>query len=155
MTDRLTPGLFSSNTDKWATPQDLYDRLNAEFHFTLDVCADYTNRKVDRFFDVKVDGLKQDWTHDVAWMNPPYGTEIPKWVRKAVESAAGGGIVVGLLPARTDTRWWADVMKATELRFINGRVKFGGSKSGAPFPSVIAVWGTPRVPTITTMEAVE
>lgn len=62
-------------------------------------------------------------------------------------------MVVGLLPNRSDTRWWGDVMKATELRFIKGRVKFGGSKSGAPFPSVIAVWGTPRVPTISIMEA--
>lgn len=62
-------------------------------------------------------------------------------------------MVVGLLPNRSDTRWWSDVMKATELRFIKGRVKFGGSKSGAPFPSVIAVWGTPRVPTISIMEA--
>lgn len=87
----ITSGMMSSNTDQWATPQHLFDKLNEEFHFTLDVCADYTNRKVDRFFDVKADGLKQDWTKDIAWMNPPYGREIPKWVRKAVESAAGGG----------------------------------------------------------------
>ena len=149
----ITSGLMSSNTDKWATPQDLFDRLNEEFHFTLDVCADDTNHKVDRYFDESVDGLSKDWTKDISWMNPPYGRMIPMWVRKAVETARGGGVVVGLLPARTDTRWWADVMQATELRFIKGRVRFGGSDSGAPFPSVVAIWGTPRVPIISVMEA--
>ena len=64
--------------------------------------------------------------------------------------------MVGLLPARTDTRWWKeDVMQASELRFIRGRVRFGGSAAGAPFPSVVVVWGTPKVPTISTMEVIE
>ena len=148
----ITSGMMSSNTDQWATPKDLFDKLDDEFHFTLDVCADETNYKVSRYFDVKMDSLKQDWTKDISWMNPPYGRVIPKWVHKAVETAAKGGVVVGLLPARTDTKWWADVMKATELRFIKGRVRFGNSDTGAPFPSVIAVWGTPRVPVISIME---
>ena len=87
----ITSGLMSSNTDKWATPQDLFDRLNEEFHFTLDVCADDTNHKVDRYFDESVDGLSKDWTKDISWMNPPYGRMIPMWVRKAVETARGGG----------------------------------------------------------------
>lgn len=150
---RITSGLFTSTTDKWATPPALFKKLDDEFHFTLDVCADATNAKVAKYFTEEQDGLAQDWTKDISWMNPPYGDAIPLWVRKAVETARGGGVVVGLLPNRSDTRWWGDVMKATELRFIKGRVKFGGSKSGAPFPSVIAVWGTPRVPTISIMEA--
>lgn len=87
----ITSGLMSSNTDQWATPQDLFDRLDAEFHFTLDVCADETNRKVAKYFDKAADGLAQDWTRDVCWMNPPYGREIPKWVRKARITAEGGG----------------------------------------------------------------
>lgn len=87
------------------------------------------------------------------FMNPPYGKQIPNWVRKARESAEkNGALVVGLLPARTDTKWWMDVMEATEIRFIKGRVKFGDSKQCAPFPSVIAVWGTPKNPIVRTME---
>lgn len=153
MSHALTSGMTSSNTDQWSTPADLFRKLDDEFHFTLDVCADETNFKVAKYFDKATDGLKQDWTKEVSWMNPPYGRTIPEWVRKAAETAAGGGVVVALLPARTDTRWWADVMKATELRFIKGRVKFGGSPNGAPFPSVIAIWGTPRVPVISIMGA--
>ena len=148
----ITHGVFSSNTDEWATPQDLFDALNEEFHFTLDVCADQTNHKVSRYFTKEQNGLIQNWKPYVSWMNPPYGDEIPQWVHKARTTAEGGGIVVGLLPARTDTRWWGEVMEATELRFIKGRLKFGGSKNCAPFPSVIAVWGTPRVPTITLID---
>ena len=80
-------------------------------------------------------------------MNPPYGREIGKWTYKARESAKAGAIVVCLLPARTDTQWWAeDVMEATELCFIRGRLKFGGANTGALFPSVIAVFGTPKIP---------
>lgn len=151
----ITAGLMSSATDEWATPQGLFDRLNAEFGFTLDVCANESNHKVSRYFDKAADGLAQDWTGEICWMNPPYGREIPKWVAKARATAERGGVVVGLLPARTDTRWWADVMQATELRFIRGRIRFGGSSAGAPFPSVVVVWGTPRVPTVTIMEAAE
>ena len=147
----ITSGLMSSNTDQWATPPDLFSILDNEFKFTLDVCADASNHKVARYFDRAMDGLAQDWTKDVCWMNPPYGREIPKWVRKARDTARGGGVVVALLPARTDTAWWLDVMEATELRFIKGRVRFGGA-GPAPFPSVIAIWGTPRVPIIKIME---
>lgn len=87
------------------------------------------------------------------FMNPPYGRQIPNWVRKARESAEKhGALVVALLPARTDTKWWKDVMEATEIRFIKGRVKFGESKNTAPFPSVIVVWGTPKNPIVKTME---
>lgn len=87
------------------------------------------------------------------FMNPPYGSAIKDWVRKARESVErNGALVVALLPARTDTKWWQDVMGATEIRFIKGRVKFGESRNTAPFPSVIAIWGTPRNPVIKTME---
>lgn len=141
-------GMKSSLTDLWATPEYLFKELDKEFHFTLDVCADETNHKCERYFSKEIDGLSQPWD-GVCWMNPPYGREIGKWVEKAKISAWGGAVVVALLPARTDTRWWREhVMEASELRFINGRVKFGGSDTGAPFPSVIAIFGTPRVPVI-------
>ncbi|WII07008.1 DNA N-6-adenine-methyltransferase [Methanomassiliicoccales archaeon LGM-RCC1] len=150
----FTSGMRTSLTDDWATPQGLFDQLNEEFDFTLDVCASATNCKVSRFFDVNADGLKQDWTKDVCWMNPPYGRVIGQWVKKAYDTGLGGGTVVCLLPARTDTKWWRDyVMRASELRFIKGRVKFGNSNVGAPFPSVIVIYGTPTTPRITMFEA--
>ena len=93
----ITSGLMSSNTDQWATPLDLFSILDNEFKFTLDVCADASNHKVARYFDRAIDGLAQDWTKDVCWMNPPYGREIPKWVRKARDTARGGGRSGGII----------------------------------------------------------
>lgn len=139
---------MSSLRDDWPTPVDLFNALDHEFHFTLDVCASADNHKVARYFDKETDGLKQDWTKDVCFMNPPYGRPIKQWVKKASDSARGGAVVVGLLPARTETSWFDYCMTATELRFIKGRVTFEGAESSAPFPSVIVVWGTPRVPVV-------
>ena len=136
----ITDGLMSSKTDLWETPQDFFDRLNAEFHFDLDVCALPENAKCKRYFTPTQDGLLQDW-RGVCWMNPPYGRKIGLWVRKAYETAvSGGGIVVCLLPARTDTAWWHDYAMKGEVRFIRGRLKFGGSKNSAPFPSAVVVF---------------
>lgn len=134
-------GMFSSKTDMWETPQDLFDRLNQEFHFDLDVCATKENTKCPRFFSPQDDGLKQVW-FGCCWMNPPYGKTIGQWVQKAYEFAADrGGTVVCLLPARTDTKWWHDYcMKAAEIRFVRGRLKFGNSNNSAPFPSAIVIF---------------
>ena len=142
----ITSGLMSSLTDNWPTPAYVFDKLDEEFHFTLDVCADDLNHKCPEYYTKETDGLKQPWK-GTCWMNPPYGRTIGDWVKKAYESARGGVVVVCLLPARTDTKWWRDyVMRASELRFISGRVKFGDAKTGAPFPSVIAIFGTPTTP---------
>lgn len=131
---------FSSRTDLWTTPQDLFDELNTEFAFTLDVCADPENAKCSVYFTPEIDGLSQRWTGS-CWMNPPYGKTIRRWVRKAHESAAAGATVVCLLPARTDTSWWHDfVTKADEVRFVRGRVRFGTADAGAPFPSAIVIF---------------
>ena len=130
-------GRWHSRGSDWATPQDLFDELDKEFHFTLDVCASDWNAKCKKYFTEKDDGLKQDWT-GVCWMNPPYGREIGKWIKKASEIQ--GGVVVALLPARTDTKWFHDyIYKKAEIRFIKGRVKFGG-KGPAPFPSMIVIF---------------
>lgn len=151
---KVTTGIMSSNSDEWATPQDLFDILDSEFHFNLDPCADDTNHKCARYYTKETNGLSQKWGGgDRVFMNPPYGSQIKDWVRKARESAERNGtLVVALLPARTDTKWWQDVMRATEIRFIKGRVKFGESRNTAPFPSVIVVWGMPKNPVIKTME---
>ena len=137
-------GLMTSLSCEWATPQWLFDKLNEEFSFTVDVCAKFENAKVGVFFSKEVDGLKEDWNIypvNICWMNPPYGREIVKWVEKAYNESLKGTTVVCLLPARPDTRWWHDyVMKAKEIRFIKGRLKFGGAKNSAPFPSCVVVF---------------
>jgi phage N-6-adenine-methyltransferase len=139
----LSPALFSSATCEWATPRDLFIALNHEFSFTLDVCATAENAVVPKFFTEQIDGLAQDWTGDTWWCNPPYGRGIGKWTRKAALSLGSTGVM--LLPARTDTAWWNDdVLQADEIRFIRGRLHFGGAASGAPFPSALAIF-RPRI----------
>lgn len=130
---------FSSATDLWATPQDTFNTLNAEFGFETDVCALPSNAKCARFFTPEIDGLTQDWG-GVCWMNPPYGRAIGHWMRKAYESSQCGATVVCLVPARTDTAWWHDYAAKGEVRFLRGRLKFGGAKNSAPFPSAIVVF---------------
>ena len=123
----INSGLFTSNTDLWATPQELFDKLDAVYHFETDVCALPENAKCERFFTPEVDGLKQEWT-GVCWMNPPYGRQIGAWVRKAYEFARDNiATVVCLLPARTDTAWYHDyVLPHAHVTFVRGRIKFGG-----------------------------
>lgn len=142
-TDRLSVH-FSSKTDLWATPESLFQELAAEFGFTLDVCATAENAKCGAYFTKEQDGLRQQWT-GVCWMNPPYGRDIGLWVRKAFESSQDGATVVCLIPARTDTAWWHEhVTKATEVRFIRGRLRFGDAVASAPFPSAIVVFKPPK-----------
>lgn len=132
--------LFSSNSEEWATPQDLFDKVNLEFNFTLDVCATHDNAKCPKYFTKKEDGLSQDWTGEICWMNPPYGRDIGKWTKKAKDSAAQGARVVALLPARTDTKWFHEHIYSNpwaHITFIKGRLKFGDSKNSAPFPSML------------------
>ena len=132
--------MFSSKTDLWSTPQGLFDALNKEFCFETDVCALPENAKCERFYSPEQDGLKQEWT-GVCWCNPPYGREIGKWVERAHLSSLSGATVVMLLPARTDTKWFHEyIYKKREIRFIRGRLKFGESKAGAPFPSMIVIF---------------
>jgi phage N-6-adenine-methyltransferase len=129
--------MFSSNTDMWATPQDFFDKINLEFELDLDVCALPENAKCEKFFSPVQDGLKQEWVGN-CWMNPPYGKEIGKWVKKAYESKS---LVVALLPARTDTKWFHEfIYGQAEIRFIKGMLKFGGSSNSAPFPSMLVIW---------------
>ena len=138
-----TDVMFSSATDNWSTPQDFFDKLNDEFHFTLDVCADETNHKCEHYYTKEIDGLSRPWIGTI-WCNPPYGRKIGEWVRRAyISSQIGSATVVMLLPARTDTRWFHDYIynkSNTEIRFIKGRLKFGGCKNSAPFPSMVVIF---------------
>ena len=131
--------MFSSKTDLWETPQSFFDKLNIEFVFTMDVCALPENAKCARYLTTEEDGLKQAW-EGVCWMNPPYGREIGQWIKKAYDEAQAGARVVCLVPARTDTAWWHDYAIKGEVRFIRGRLKFGGHKNSAPFPSAIVIF---------------
>ncbi|MDT4199074.1 DNA N-6-adenine-methyltransferase [Staphylococcus haemolyticus] len=133
---------FSSKSNEWTTPQHLFDELNQEFNFTLDPCATEENAKCSKHFTIEDDGLSKDWSNDVVFMNPPYGREIKKWIKKAYEESLNGATVVCLIPARTDTMYWRDFIfdKADDIRFLKGRLKFGNGKNSAPFPSAIVVY---------------
>lgn len=138
-----TDVMFSSATDNWSTPQDFFDKLNDEFHFTLDVCADENNHKCEHYYTKETNGLIRPWIGTV-WCNPPYGRQIGEWVRRAyLSSRLAPTTVVMLLPARTDTRWFHDYIynkPNVEIRFIKGRLKFGGCKNSAPFPSMVVIF---------------
>jgi site-specific DNA-methyltransferase (adenine-specific) len=133
---------WSSATHEWATPPETFAALDAEFGpFDLDPCATAENAKCPRYFDKKADGLRQRWTGRV-WMNPPFGPDLVRWVRKAWESARDGDaeIVVCLLPARVETGYWHDVCSRGEVRYVRGRLRFGGVNGTAPFASAIVVF---------------
>jgi phage N-6-adenine-methyltransferase len=118
----------------------MFAALDAEFGFTLDPCATPENTTCQQFFTANDDGLSHQW-NGVVFMNPPYGYSIGNWIRKAYTSTLFGATVVGLIPAKTETRWWHDfVMRAAEIRLIKGRMRFGGSNVNAPFPSAVVIW---------------
>jgi len=132
---------FKSEKLDWPTPRGVFNKLNKEFNFTLDPCASSENTKCARYFTEKEDGLKQSWAGEIVFMNPPYGRSIGKWIQKAYNESLKGAVVVCLIPARTDTGWWHKYcMKAWEIRFIRGRIKFEGAKHNAPFPSAIVIF---------------
>lgn len=137
----ISETLYSSRTEDWATPQDFYDKLNEEFNFTLDPCCTHENAKCEKHFTKEEDGLTQDWGKEIVFCNPPYGKDIGKWMEKCYRSARDGAKVVCLVHARTDTRWFHSwVYGKGEIRFIKGRLKFGGSKNSAPFPSMVVIY---------------
>lgn len=132
---------FSSDRMDWETPPEVFDELDAEFCFDLDVCARPDNTKCAYFLSPEDNGLLMPWNGATCWMNPPYGRAIKDWVAKAHREAGLGATVVALLPARTDTAWFHDhIYGRAEIRFIRGRVTFVGAQNGAPFPSMIVIW---------------
>lgn len=130
---------FSSKTDLWSTPDDFFQILDSEYRFTLDPCSTKENKKCEFHFTKEDDGLSRDWEKHRVFMNPPYGREIKKWMRKASESCSHGALVVCLVPSRTDTEWFHSYAMPYEIRFIKGRLKFGGNKNPAPFPSCLVI----------------
>ena len=127
----MNRALFKSKNSEWATPAWLYERLNAEFHFDFDPCP----------LGSTEDGLAtlfNPWAGKRVFCNAPYGPQISKWLRRAEDA----DLAVYLIPARTDTQWFHTLVlpKASEIRFVQGRLKFGKHQDPAPFPSLIAIF---------------
>lgn len=139
--DNRVLSIKTTSSDEWETPKDLFEKLNNRYHFLADVCASDLNHKCDKYFTKETDGLIQEWPK-VCWCNPPY-SNITAWVKKAYNEAQKGSIIVMLIPARTDTRWFHDyiyMMYGVEVEFLKGRLKFSGSKWNAPSPSMIVTF---------------
>lgn len=141
---------FSSESNEWATPLETFRALDYEFGFTLDPCSTHENAKCEKHYTKKENGLEQDWSNEVVFMNPPYGNQISAWVEKAYIESLRGAVVVCLIPARTDTSYWHDYIfkYANDIRFLRGRIKFVGEvndsteegRNSAPFPSAVVVF---------------
>jgi DNA N-6-adenine-methyltransferase (Dam) len=127
----MNRALFSSAKDAWSTPQAVYEALNAEFRFTFDPCP----------LGGSDDGtapLFCTWRGQRVFCNPPYGPGLRAFLERWHEPE----LAVYLIPARTDTKWFHEIVlpHASEIRFVKGRLKFGGSKNPAPFPSMVIVF---------------
>lgn len=151
---------FSSGKDDWETPEELFQRYNAIYHFTIDAAANEVNHKCPRWWGPGgewPDALDVAWEVELAqghniWLNPPYSRGVQsKFVTKAHESMTkvwemlwplGRGSIVCLLPARTDTRLFHDIIQphGEEIEFLRGRVKFVGAPNSAPFPSMVVIF---------------
>jgi phage N-6-adenine-methyltransferase len=144
--------MFSSKSDEWSTPQDLYDRLHEEFDFEVDLAATHENAKCRRYITAEENSLTANWRlyGSTGWLNPPYSRGLcGKFIAKAATARLDGFLTVMLLPARTDTKafhahiydaskWQA--REGVEIRFLPGRLKFGGCKDAAPFPSMLVIF---------------
>lgn len=137
---KLNPGLMSSKSDEWTTPIELFDALHNRFIFDLDAAANDENHLCDRYYTKENDGLRQSWEWRRVFCNPPY-SQIARWAEKFQEESSRALLLVALVPARTDTRWWhKHIMTADKIVYIRGRLKFSNSKNSAPFPSALAIW---------------
>lgn len=136
--------MFSSEIDNWATPQDFFDKLNQKYNFNLDPCADKKNHKCEKFFTKEDNWLLKNWEWKV-FCNPPYWRVLKDWVKKASEEIKKDycEIIVMLIPARTDTRYFHEYIykkEKVEIQFLKWRLKFWESKNSAPFPSMLVIF---------------
>ena len=147
-----TAVMFSKASDEWSTPLEFWNGLDEEFHFTLDAAATAENTLCDQWFGlggVTSDALTARWpTSGAIWLNPPY-SKCREFIAKAADAAKHGATVVCLVPSRTDTRWFHEhvwdrsqhvARPGVEIRFLKGRLTFGGASAGAPFPSVVIIF---------------
>jgi phage N-6-adenine-methyltransferase len=153
---RGTPGSYwtaaaaSSAHQAWTTPRDFLERLYEVVGgaFTLDPCSPVRSGprapvQARIRYTEEDDGLNRPWVGTV-FVNPPYGRALPRWTAKARQEVEAGraSLVIGLVPARTDTRWWhADIAGLADVFLLKGRLAFGDGAVSAPFPSAVVVWG--------------
>lgn len=131
----------------WETPQELFALLDREFHFTLDGAASEANAKCERFYSEETDAFKQEPYGEAIFCNPPYGAGLHEWMRLFARWHSEGNTVVALLPANTDTAWFADACWLTkEVRLLKGRVQFKGTTSSNPGGSAVFVWSIHTIP---------
>jgi len=130
---------FKSATNEWSTPDDLWKPLNDEFGFTLDVCSTHENAKCANHYTLAEDGLAQQWS-GVCWMNPPYGAQLARWVKKCHDESKRGALVVALIPVRSNTSYWHNYVIGHEIRFVRGYPKFGNAKQGLKAPLAVVVY---------------
>lgn len=129
--------------DQWETPPEIFNKLNDEFHFTLDPCCTKKTAKCKKYFTPEDDGLAQKWDNEICFVNPPYSRgNIDQWITKCYAEGYGSATVVALLPVSTSADWFHDyIVGQAEIRFVNKRIKFLGAPSTAPFSSMIVIWG--------------
>ncbi|MCK9458739.1 MAG: phage N-6-adenine-methyltransferase [Proteobacteria bacterium] len=136
---------FNSVKQDWETPDELFNKLDEEFHFNWDLAASESNKKCDLFYSETDNALIQEWKGS-CWLNPPYGDKNGKlkdWVIKSYKESQKycTTTIVMLIPARTNTNWWHEYcMKAKEIKFIRGRPKFSGATQGLPQPLALVVF---------------
>ena len=137
----MEKALFTSNSDEWETPLELYTRLNERFKFTLDPCSTKENHLCDKYYTKEENGLCKSWKGETVFVNPPY-SKIKQWVEKCYkEHETNGTTIVMLIPSRTDTRYFHEyIYHKAEIEFIKGRLHFSNSKNSAPFPSMIVIY---------------
>lgn len=137
----MSKAYFTSNSDEWSTPQEIYDELDREFHFDLDPCSTDENCKCEHHFTLADNGLQKNWGGCCVFCNPPY-SRISEWVKKCHdEGVKDNTIVVLLIPSRTDTKYFHNyIYQRAEIRFIKGRLKFSDSTNSAPFPSMVVIF---------------
>lgn len=139
----MNPGLYSSEDSSWATPQDIYDKLNRMFGpFNLDPAASDENHKCEKYYTRSDNGLRQSWYGHSVFLNPPYGREIFRWMRKCAIERFNTKVICALIPCRTDTIWFQEYVfkHVAELYFVKGRIKFKDANNSAPFPSAVVIY---------------
>ena len=136
-----------SPRQKWATPKALFNQLNSEYAFTVDAAAEDVNALLDTYWTRETDALKQDWSSQRVFCNPPWNKILP-WINKALEST---GFVVLLVPSRTGSKWFLEAATKAELHFFRGRVQFktpgaGVKESSNPYDTCLMLFGPGIIP---------
>tara|TARA_R110002051_G_scaffold260163_1_gene319969 strand:- start:8021 stop:8494 length:474 start_codon:yes stop_codon:yes gene_type:complete len=139
-TEQIGRGIVGkSHSIEYSTPPQLVNPLIIEFSLTTDVCASAENAKLSHYWTIEDDALSKTWKGN-CWMNPPFNRDLQKWVKKA-HSERHSGTKVCLIPVRSNTKWWSEVCRDSEIRFINGEVNFNDKPRGLWAALCIMIFG--------------